>query len=211
MLGALFVKHYAENFRKYWFIYGATIAAPILCGVLKNRGDASYAMIVLMLLIGVFAVMHISMNDLRSRRSAIISNTLPVSVVERYAFIFLNTTVVYLVCFTPMAYVSKVIVDSMYPHIIDFSDMYFSNDKIWVSLLGMHATAMIVNAVARRSLIAVYAAAFIISMAKQYLTEDISNDNMIRFDDLKLYINMVMAPLLWALSFVMLKRKQINW
>ncbi len=211
ILGALFVKHYTENFRKYLFLYGATIAAPMLFGALTHMGDSSYAMIVLMNIIGTFAVMHISMNELRSRRSAIISNTLPASVVERYAFIFINTTVVFLACFALTAYVSKVIVDSMFIHMIDFSDMYLSNDKYWVNLLGVHATAMIINAVARRSLIAVYAAAIIISAAKQYLTEYISEENMMLFDDVKLYINMVMVPLLWALSFVALKRKQIKW
>lgn len=211
MLGALFVKHYTENVRKYVFMYGATIAVPILFGILTRRGDVSYAMIVSMLILCMFVVMHISMNGLRDKRSAVISNMLPVTVAERYAFIFLNTTVVFMTCFTLLGYVTKVVVDAMYTHMIDFEDMFFSSNEIWITLLGVHATAMIINAVARRSLIAVYAAAFVISVVTQYSVAHISDGNVILFHDLKLYINMVMVPLFWAVSFVLLKRKQINW
>lgn len=211
MLGALFVKHYAENTRKYAAMYGVTVAVPIIFGLLTRRSEVSQGMLISMLVLDIFVIMHISMNELRDRRSAVIVNTLPVSIVERYAFIFINTTLVFLACFAVLGFATKAIVDAMYAPMIDFSEMFLRNDRLWISLAGSHATAMIINAVARRRLILTYVAAFVISIAVQYAVARLGGYDVTAVDDLKMNLNMVMVPLFWAASFILLYRKQVNW
>ncbi|MDE6861462.1 MAG: hypothetical protein K2J31_01795 [Alistipes sp.] len=212
MLGALLVKHYTENARKYAAMYGVSIAVPILFGVLTRQSEVAHAMILTMLIIDIFIVMHISMNELRDRRSAVISNTLPVSITERYVFIFINTTVVFMACFVVSALLSKAVIDAMYPPYVDFiMQRYLTDDHLLSSLCSTHAAAMIINAFARRRLIMTYIAAFLISIVCQYAIVRLGGDHMADINDLKMYANMVMAPLFWIGSFVLLRRKQINW
>lgn len=210
MLGALLVKHYTENVRKYVAMYGMSMAVPILFGVLTRQSEVAHAMIITVLIVDVFVVMHISMNELRDRRSAIISNTLPVSVTERYAFIFLNTTVVFAACFLVSAFLSKAVIDALYPPMLDFASLFVNEDRLLVSLCGTHAAAMLINAVARRRLIMTYIAAFLISIVCQYAIVRMGSD-MGSVNDLKMYGNLVLAPLFWIGSFILLGRKQINW
>lgn len=211
MLGALFVKHYAENVRKYVVMYGVTIAVPILFAILTQRSEVSHAMLLSMLVIDIFVIMHISMNELRDRRSALIANTLPVSVTERYAFIFINTTVVFLACFACLGFAVKAAVDAVYAPMIDFSDLFLRDDHIWASLCGTHAAAMLINAVARRRLITAYVAALVIVLVIQYIIVRAAGYDMGDGEDLKAYFNMVSAPLFWIGSFILLVRKQVNW
>lgn len=211
MLGALFVKHYAENIRKYAVMYGVAVAVPILFAILTRRSEVSHAMLLSMLVIEVFVIMHISMNELRDRRSALIANTLPVSVTERYVFIFINTTVVYLACFALLGFAVKAAVDAAYAPMIDFSSLFLRDDHIWASLCGTHAVAMLINAVARRRLITVYVAALVIMLVIQFVIVRVAGYEMGESEDLKAYFNMVSAPLFWIGSFVLLVRKQVNW
>lgn len=211
MLGALFVKHYTENIRKYIVMYGVSIAVPILFGLLTRRSEVAHAMTVTVLIVDVFVVMHISMNELRDRKSAIVSNTLPVSVTERYAFIFLNTTLIFALCFFAAEQLSMAVIDAMYPPALDVSRLFRSDDSFWAGICGTHAAAMLINAVARRRLIVTYIAAFFISIVGQYAMVRMAGDDMLSVIDMKLYGNLVLAPLFWIGSFILLGRKQINW
>lgn len=211
MLGALFVKHYTENIRKYIVMYGVSIAVPILFGLLARRSEVAHAMAITVLIIDVFVVMHISMNELRDRGSAIVSNMLPVSVTERYAFIFLNTTLIFALCFFAAEQLSMAVIDAIYPPAFDMSRLFPSGSNFWANLCGTHAAAMLINAVARRRLIVTYIAAFLISIVCQYAMVCMAGDDMLAFNDLKMYGNLVLAPLFWVGSFLLLRRKQINW
>lgn len=216
-VASLFVKHYAENFPKYLALYGITAAVPMLFGFITRSGEITHGMLASMLMLDIFVGMHLSMNALRDHRRAVIDNMLPVTSAERYAFILLNTTLGLVVWFVLAALLTMSVIDAIYPPVITFGRHMLQNENVLLSLLGTHAIALIINAVARRRLVMTYIAAFAVVMTVQFLMVRI----LVNFSDgfvpsyeimtVKMWGNVVLTAVSWIGSYFILRRKQINW
>ena len=203
-VAALFAKHYAENYPKYLAVYGITVAVPMLFGFITRSGEVTHGMLV-------------SMLSLRDHRRAVIDNMLPVTAAERYAFILLNTTLGLVIWFVAASLLTTSVIDAIYPPVLSFGRHMLQNESVWLSLLGTHAVALMINAVARRRLVMTYIAAFALMLTVQFLMVRILgtwNDRGASPYDLitvKKWSNVLLTIVSWTGSYFILRRKQINW
>ncbi len=216
-VAALFAKHYAENYPKYLAVYGITVAVPMLFGFITRSGEVTHGMLVSMLILDIFVGMHLTMNPLRDHRRAVIDNMLPVTAAERYAFILLNTTFGLVIWFVAASLLTISVIDAIYPPVLSFGRHMLQNESVWLSLLGTHAVALMINAVARRRLVMTYIAAFVLMLTVQFLMVRILgtwNDRGASPYDLitvKKWSNVLLTIVSWTGSYFILRRKQINW
>lgn len=107
--------------------------------------------------------------------------------------------------------------DAIYPPVLSFGRHMLQNESVWLSLLGTHAVALMINAVARRRLVMTYIAAFVLMLTVQFLMVRILgtwNDRGASPYDLitvKKWSNVLLTIVSWTGSYFILRRKQINW
>lgn len=208
-VGAIFVKHYAENYVKYLAMYGMSIAIPMIFGFISKNGDITRSMLITMMVIDIFVIVHLSVNPLRERRRAVIENTLPVTLAERYAFVMINTIAVFAACFAVTALICTCIIDSLYPPIFDLTGVLLRKGHLCLGMCCTHAVALMINALARRRLILAYAAAFFATLLVQFIIMRAAGLSCI--DEAKMYANIAVAVILWPAAYFVLRSKQIKW
>lgn len=214
-VGWLLRKHYAENMNKYRAMAIGVFGLPLLMTLMSHASESSVSMFSTVAMFSIFYVVHLSIAELRQREKLSLSNTLPVSNAERYAFILLNTTLVLAVWFTVVYGASLWVATTLYPPVFSqLVELTLGNHYVYVGFVGTHAIALLINLAARRRIILPYLAALVVVVAVQYLISKYVPDGVNMSDalrlDVRMWCNVVAAVVAWPLGYVMLKRRQIK-
>ena len=226
--------HYSVTRFNYLSYILAMIALPTLFGILgKNLYTAKEMLIPIYIFAGV-AMAVATTRTMRGRGTKIMDGVLPVTAAERHVFNVFNLAVVYPVLFALVAAVTLGIVSVFNKASISFGEAYalLAEETLleWSAYVFIQigcSTALLINLLARRSLILAYMIAFfgymtllvLFVLGMQWLSQNVEFDLSIGPDDISwdtvrytLQTIFCLIPVaIYTLCYVVLRKRQVKW
>lgn len=236
--------HYSVTRFHYLSFIVAAIALPTLLGILSKNLQTAAGMLVAIYIFGGIAVAVSTTRTMRGRGTKIMDGVLPVSAAERQVFNLFNCAVVYPVVFAVLSALVLGIVSPFhvsehpgyYAGDIDFCLAYaqLAEQKLlhWPTYVFVQivcSTSLLINILARRSLVFAYALVFfalfgglvIFVSGVEWLFENVSFDLHVELDDFDSWSGFMeymfktlyaMIPVaLYLLGYVALRKRQVKW
>ncbi|MBO5831054.1 MAG: hypothetical protein J6R01_05570 [Alistipes sp.] len=207
----LFRKHYVERKSAYISLMLALFGIPLLYAFMSKNSVTVATLYVTMILVSVAVVLHVSTVGLRTRYSAILANTLPVSTSAYYSFILLNsvvaTSVMIGVCYFPALAIAK----ALYPPMPEFDwayDVFFGNGRTYLGILATHGVLLIVNLVGKKRIFLTYLVALLLAMAVQFMINEYVAVEW--RENVKLVGNILLIFVAWIGGYFILRNYQIK-
>lgn len=220
----LAVKHYTEHRSAYMLLYGMMIFVPLLFAMLARSASVAASMSMAVCLCGAFVVPFVTMKELRASDTKIMANTLPVSAAERMAFVALNTSIVYTLLETlcaGIAVAAAACVDSRGELISDLSHLWHTYNGHWEIMILVwivSSSNVVVNTLARKRIVAAYVCAFVAVMLAIWGLERMAEAGMMiriewseRLDTIAKTIYCITPAVLYGISYLLLRRRQVKW
>ena len=225
--------HYVSQYKQYLAFVLFTFGIPLILGILDR---SIYNVGGIALAIYIFGAMRIamdSMSSLRGRGTKVMASTLPISTEECFAFMFLNCAVIYpivaflltllaLICVAPFQYGG--VVGLLGPALKDIVMHYHLYWPIYIMMQILASTSLLINILARRSLVAASAIGFGIIIAILALLARLGISLYAYYTEMGYVINNVVVPesvgvviyclipvILYAICYIALRKRQIKW
>lgn len=226
--------HYSVTRFNYLSYILAMIALPTLFGILgKNLHTAEGMLIPIYIFAGV-AMAVATTRTMRGRGTKIMDGVLPVTAAERHVFNVFNLAVVYPVLFAIVAAVTLGIVSIFNKASISFGEAYalLAEDTllewpVYVLIQIGCSTALLINLLARRSLILAYMIAFFGSQAllvlfffgMEWLSDNVEfgwsfNPTAAERDVIRYILETIFCLIpvaIYTLCYVVLRKRQVKW
>lgn len=226
--------HYSVIRFNYLSYILAMIALPTLFGILGKDLYTAKDMLVPIYLFGGVAMAVSTTRTMRGRGTKIMDGVLPVTAAERHVFNVFNLAVVYPVLFAIVAAVALGIVSVFNKASISFSEAYalLAEDTLleWLFYVLIQigcSTALLINLLARRSLILAYMIAFfgyqtllvLFVLGMQWLSDNVEfgwsfHPTEVEMDAIEYTLKTLycLIPVaIYALGYVALRRRQVKW
>ncbi len=226
--------HYSVTRFNYLSYILAMIALPTLFGILDKNLYATKAMLIPIYIFAGVAMAVATTRTMRGRGTKIMDSVLPVTAAERHVFNVFNLAVVYPVLFAIVAAVALGIVSIFNKSSWTFCEVY--------SLLAEHtllewavyvliqigcSTALLINLLARRSLILAYMIAFfgnlslfvLFVVGMQWLSDNVEfswsfNPTEAERDVIRYILETIFCLIpvaIYTLCYVVLRKRQVKW
>ena len=226
--------HYSVTRFNYLSFILAMIALPTLFGILgKNLYTAKEMLIPIYIFAGV-AMAVATTRTMRGRGTKIMDGVLPVTAAERHVFNVFNLAVVYPVLFALVAAVTLGIVSIFNKASISFGEAYalLAEDTllewpVYVLIQIGCSTALLINLLARRSLILAYMIAYFGSQAllvlfffgMEWLLDNVEfswsfNPTAAERDVIRYILETIFCLIpvaIYTLCYVVLRKRQVKW
>lgn len=220
----LAVKHYTEHRSAYMLLYGMMIFVPLLFAMLARNASVAASMSMAVCLCGAFVVPFVTMKELRAGDTKIMANTLPVSAAERMTFVALNTSIVYTLLETlcaGIAVAAAACVDSRGELMTDLSHLWHTYNGHWEIMILVwivSSSNVVINTLARKRIVAAYVCAFVAVMLAIWGLERMAEAGMMiriewseRLDTIAKTIYCITPAVLYGISYLLLRRRQVKW
>ena len=226
--------HYSVTRFNYLSYILAMIALPTLFGILgKNLHTAEGMLIPIYIFAGV-AMAVATTRMMRGRGTKIMDGVLPVTAAERHVFNVFNLAVVYPVLFAIVAAVTLGIVSIFNKASISFGEAYWMlaydtllEWPVYVLIQIGCSTALLINLLARRSLILAYMIAYFGSQAllvlfffgMEWLSGNVEfswsfNPTEAERDVIRYILETIFCLIpvaIYTLCYVVLRKRQVKW
>lgn len=226
--------HYSVTRFNYLSFILAMIALPTLFGILsKNLYTAKEMLMPIYIFAGVAMAVTIT-RTMRGRGTKIMDGVLPVTAAERHVFNVFNLAVVYPVLYAIVAAVALGIVSLFNRDMLDFGVAYsmLAYDTLleWPIYVLMQigcSTALLINLLARRSLILAYMIAFFGSqtllvlfvLGMQWLSDNVEfswsfNPTEAEMDVIRYILETIFCLIpvaIYTLCYIVLRKRQVKW
>ena len=225
--------HYVSQYQKYLSFTLAIFGIPLLFGILDrsiyNIGGIALAIYIFCAL----TIARLSMMSLRSRGTKVMEATLPVSNEERFVFMVVNCAVIYpmatfaltilaVICVAPFQYGGAA--GLLGPELKDIATQYHLHWPIYIMMQILASTSLLINILARRSLVAASAIGFGIIIAILALLARLGISLYAYYSEMGYVINNIVVPesvgiaiyclipvALYAICYIALRKRQIKW
>lgn len=225
--------HYTSQYKQYLafalFVFGIPLIFGILDRSIYNVGGIALA-------IYIFGAMRIAMNQmmpLRGRGTKVIASTLPISNEERFSFMLFDCAVVYplvalaltllaVICVAPFQYGG--VIDLLGAELKDIATQCHLYWPIYILVQIIASTSLLINILARRSLVATSAIGFAIIAILLAILARIGVAFYTFYTEMGYVINNVTIPepivitiycaipvVLYAICYIALRKRQIKW
>lgn len=218
--------HYTMQYKSYAWNALCIFAMPVLFALLEPSPWVAVGLVPVIYIVCAFVMPVRNMAIMRNRHMLIIDNSLPVSTAERWTFILLNLAVVYPVVATLLLNASvatSALLCFDYQGGLEplFSELYINGMMTWeiyVMIQILSSGSLLIATLARRHLGVAYIIVFVVSMCSIALfgkfldSYDINVE--IDFECLEIVLKTIYCLLpvvLYMLSYVALKRRQVKW
>ena len=226
--------HYSVTRFNYLSYILAMIALPTLFGILgKNLYTAKEMLIPIYIFAGV-AMAVTTTRMMRGRGTKIMDSVLPVTAAERHVFNVFNLAVAYPVLFAIVAAVTLGIVSLFNRDMLGFGEAYsqLAEDTLleWTAYVFVQigcSTALLINLLARRSLILTYMIAFFGSLTlfvlfvfgMGWLSDNVEfswsfNPTEAEMDAIEYTLKTIFCLItvaIYTLCYVVLCKRQVKW
>ena len=226
--------HYSVTRFNYLSYILAMIALPTLFGILgKNLYTAKEMLIPIYIFAGV-AMAVATTRMMRGRGTKIMDGVLPVTAAERHVFNVVNLAVVYPVLFAIVAAVTLGIVSIFNKSSWTFCEVYSELAEetllewtVYVLIQIGCSTALLINLLARRSLILAYMIAYFGSQAllvlfffgMEWLSDNVEfswsfNPTAAERDVIRYILETIFCLIpvaIYTLCYVVLRKRQVKW
>ena len=226
--------HYSVTRFNYLSYILAMIALPTLFGILgKNLYTAGDMLAPIYIFAGI-AMAVTTTRTMRGRGTKIMDSVLPVTAAERHVFNVFNLAVAYPVLFAFVAAVSLGIVSLIKGYMSGFGEAYLQLAEdtllqwaVYVLIQIGCSTALLINLLARRSLILAYMIAFFGSQTllvlfffgMEWLSDNVEfswsfNPTDAEIDAMECTLKTIfcMIPVaIYTLCYVVLRKRQVKW
>lgn len=226
--------HYSVTRFNYLSFILAMIALPTLFGILRKNLHTAEGMLIPIYIFAGVAMAVATTRTMRGRGTKIMDSVLPVTAAERHVFNVFNLAVVYPVLFALVAAVTLGIVSIFNKVSISFGEAYWMlaydtllEWPVYVLIQIGCSTALLINLLARRSLILAYMIAFfgsqtllvLFTMGMQWLSDNVEfswsfNPTEAEMDAIKCALKTIFCLIpvaIYTLCYVVLRKRQVKW
>lgn len=226
--------HYSVTRFNYLSYILAMIALPTLIGILDKKLYTVGEMLIYIYIFAGIAMAVTTTRTMRGRGTKIMDSVLPVTAAERHVFNVVNLAVVYPVLFAIVAAVALGIVSIFNKDSWTFCEVYSELAEyallewpIYVLIQIGCSTALLINLLARRSLILAYMITFFGSLTllvlfvlgMQWLSDNVEfswsfNPTEAEIDAMECTLKTIfcMIPVaIYTLCYVVLRKRQVKW
>lgn len=226
--------HYSVTRFNYLSFILAMIALPTLFGILRKNLYTAEGMLIPIYIFAGVAMAVATTRTMRGRGTKIMDSVLPVTAAERHVFNVFNLAVVYPVLFAIVAAVTLGIVSIFNKVSISFGEAYWMlaydtllEWPVYVLIQIGCSTALLINLLARRSLILAYMIAYFGSQAllvlfffgMEWLSDNVEfswsfNPTEAEMDAIKCALKTIFCLIpvvIYTLCYVVLRKRQVKW
>ncbi|MBO5732440.1 MAG: hypothetical protein J6R38_02320 [Alistipes sp.] len=225
--------HYTSQYKQYLAFALFVFGIPLIFGILDR---SIYNIEGIALAIYIFGAMRIAMNQmlqLRGRGTKVIASTLPISNEERFSFMLFDCAVVYplvafaltllaVICVAPFQYGG--VTGLLGAELKDIATQCHLYWPIYILVQIITSTSLLINILARRSLVAASAIGFGIIIAILALLARLGISLYAYYTEMGYVINNIVVPesvgvvmyclipvVLYAICYIALRKRQIKW
>ena len=226
--------HYSVTRFSYLSFILAMIALPALFGILSDSLYTTKEMLIPLYIFAGIAMASATTRMMRGRGTKIMDSVLPVTAAERHVFNVFNLAVAYPVLFAFVAAVSLGIVSLIKGYMSGFGEAYLqlAEDTLlqWAVYVLVQigcSTALLINLLARRSLILAYMIAFFGSQTllvlfffgMEWLSDNVEfswsfNPTDAEMDAIEYTLKTIFCLIpvaIYTLCYVVLRKRQVKW
>ena len=226
--------HYSVTRFNYLSYILAMIALPTLFGILGKNLHTAKGMLIPIYIFAGIAMVVATTRTMRGRGTKIMDGVLPVTAAERHVFNVFNLAVAYPVLFAFVAAVALGIVSVFNKASISFGEAYsqlaedtFLGWSTYVLIQIGCSTALLINLLARRSLILAYMIAFfgyltllvLFVLGMQWLSDNVEfswsfNPTDAEMDAIEYTLKTLFCLIpvaIYTLCYVVLRKRQVKW
>ena len=226
--------HYSVTRFNYLSYILAMIALPTLFGILRKNLHTAEGMLIPIYIFAGVAMAVATTRTMRGRGTKIMDGVLPVTAAERHVFNVFNLAVVYPVLFALVAAVTLGIVSIFNKASISFGDAYWMlaydtllEWPVYVLIQIGCSTALLINLLARRSLILAYMIAYFGSQAllvlfffgMEWLSDNVEfswsfNPTAAERDVIRYILETIFCLIpvaIYTLCYIVLRKRQVKW
>lgn len=226
--------HYSVTRFNYLSYILAMIALPTLFGILRKNLYTAEGMLIPIYIFAGVAMAVATTRTMRGRGTKIMDGVLPVTAAERHVFNVVNLAVVYPVLFAIVAAVTLGIVSIFNKASISFGEAYalLAEDTllewpVYVLIQIGCSVALLINLLARRSLILAYMIAYFGSQAllvlfffgMEWLSDNVEfswsfNPTAVERDVIRYILETIFCLIpvaIYTLCYVVLRKRQVKW
>ena len=226
--------HYSVTRFNYLSYILAMIALPTLFGILRKNLYTAEGMLIPIYIFAGVAMAVATTRTMRGRGTKIMDGVLPVTAAERHVFNIFNLAVVYPVLFAIVAAVTLGIVSIFNKSSWTFCEVYSELAEetllewpVYVLIQIGCSVALLINLLARRSLILAYMIAFFGSQAllvlfffgMEWLSDNVEfswsfNPTAAERDVIRYILETIFCVIpvaIYTLCYVVLRKRQVKW
>ena len=226
--------HYSVTRFTYLSYILAMIALPTLFGILSKNLHTAEGMLIPIYIFAGVAMAVATTRTMRGRGTKIMDGVLPVTAAERHVFNVFNLAVVYPVLFALVAAVTLGIVSIFNKASISFGEAYWMlaydtllEWPVYVLIQIGCSTALLINLLARRSLILAYMIAYFGSQAllvlfffgMEWLSDNVEfswsfNPTEAEMDAIEYTLKTLFCLIpvaIYTLCYIVLRKRQVKW
>lgn len=226
--------HYSVTRFNYLSYILAMIALPTLFGILRKNLHTAEGMLIPIYIFAGVAMAVATTRTMRGRGTKIMDGVLPVTAAERHVFNVFNLAVVYPVLFAIVAAVTLGIVSIFNKSSWTFCEVYSELAEetllwwpIYVLIQIGCSTALLINLLARRSLILAYMIAYFGSQAllvlfffgMEWLSDNVEfswsfNPTAAERDVIRYILKTIFCLIpvaIYTLCYIVLRKRQVKW
>ena len=226
--------HYSVTRFSYLSFILAMIALPALFGILSDSLYITKEMLIPLYIFAGIAMASATTRMMRGRGTKIMDSVLPVTAAERHVFNVFNLAVAYPVLFAFVAAVSLGIVSLIKGYMSGFGEAYLQLAEdtllqwaVYVLIQIGCSTALLINLLARRSLILAYMIAFFGSQTllvlfffgMEWLSDNVEfswsfNPTDAEMDAIEYTFKTIFCLIpvaIYTLCYVVLRKRQVKW
>ena len=226
--------HYSVTRLNYLRLIVAVLVGPALFGMLNKSIFTSASILVAIYLFAGISVAVACTHSMRDRGMKIMDGLLPVSATERFVFNVLNLSVIYPVAFAAVSAVTLAIVAPFSELSMSFGECYkfLLNEalllwSVYVLVQIVCSMSLLINLLARRSLILAYVITFVGFVAllcllvcgMEWLSDNVEfswsfNPTDAEMDAIEYTLKTIfcMIPVaIYTLCYVVVRKRQVKW
>lgn len=225
--------HYIATSRGYYGLMVAMFAIPLIMGVLTRDFTTAVDVSMVLYLFGGIRMMYHTTADMRERSRRVMELTVPISNEERMLFLLFNGVVAYPLMALITAVAAALVAVPFHDGALDlgvvfatFVADYHLDWALFIFVQCIVAGSLLLNLLARRSLVAPYlitlaAAVLIIALlvhaligVAEYIDDNCNISGTLIVDipyTWEVVMSALVPLLLYLLSYIALRKRQIKW
>lgn len=210
-IGWMFRRHYVCMRYNYITMCLIIIGFPIFISILSGSAEPAITSFNSLTVFAFVDSFYVTMLSVRDERRYIVESTLPLSHLERYLFILLNTTIVLAVIFALCYVLALLISTSIYPLDMEFGWVVgdtFCMPEAYLGLLSTHAWILLANLTARKRVLYNYIAMLAIIAVGQFIISRYVPE--VYRADVRVWTNILVTLVAWISGYFILRRREIK-
>jgi len=205
------VKHYTEHHNKYLALILGMFGLPLLLAYMSKGVETAGVMATFVFLFALLYVNYLSTYAMRTRRTFVVENTLPITAAERYAFVLANSSIAAVTLFVVSYVPSFLIAEWLFPSRMDVNEIILEaivDSSYFVGLFALQSVILVASLIMRKRVVLSYCLLAVLVIGCEFVVDAYVPYEL--RDTFRLWSNVALIVVCWVSGYFILRSREIK-